>query len=357
MTNCAVTDTGIRGLCVSIDDMGQANERLGQSKMIHKLKIGYTKVTRKGIQMALENLPYLKVLECCSSVQVLADMHMEAHRHQLPGIPSYNLIDLHCTDETPAPLYSNGSLSLAASICRSVIKVRIVTLEGLTDSDLLGLAALERLGELSIGAGQDCDITFDGGIGPLLQMIGSGLESLTLAELPCVNVRSVTEFCPNLRFLFLIMNHTYSTSWPEVERKSFGLKTTTKTDPSALNRLESLHLVCVSHLWASSVIPSESLPSLFSSPLLAHVYVKDCHTLTDDILHKAGQLHGFNNLEHLELEECHNVTSDAIEMLMKETNPLKGIKLWQCRSITRQNVDRWKKKAVKMKWQVVIEWR
>lgn len=350
-----MTNAGIQGLCVSLDDLGKENDRLGQCKSIHKLLIGYTKVTQKGIQLALENLPQLKVLECCSSVQVLGEMHQTAFDHKLPDIPKYSLIDLHCTDETLCSPYRRGSLGLAISLCSSVLKVRIVTQEGLTDIDLLGLLALERLRELSIGVGEVCQITFEGGIAPVLQALGSSLDSLTLAELPCVNIRTVTEFCSNLRFLFLVMNHSYTVAWPEEEQKPFSPKQV-KTDP-ILKKLESFHLVCVSHLWASSTIPSENLPSLISSQALIHLYVKDCSTLTDDVLQKASNPHRFQNLEHLELEQCNNVTKQGIDMFMKESNPLKVIKLWECRSLTRQNVELWKKQAIKKKWSVSIEWK
>ncbi len=349
-----MTDSVIQGLCLSIDDLGKQCDRLGQCKLLQKLLISYTKVTQKGIKMALENLPTLKVFECCSSVQALAEMHSSAFEHHLPDIPKYSLFDLHCTNESFDTPYRSGSLGLAVSLCSSVIKVRIVTQEGLSDIDLLGLLSLENLRKLSIGGGEEYQITFDGGVAPILEGLGNSLTSLTLAELPCVNIRSITEYCPNLRFLFLVMNHSYSLAWPEDERKPFTSKPI-KVDP-VLKKLESLHLVCVSHFWSTSVIPSESFPSLLSSPELVHLYIKDCVTLTDVILQKAALLHQFRILEHLELEQCNSVTKKGIDSLMNENNPLKVVKLWECRSLTRQNVSDWNKLSKKKKWKVLVEW-
>jgi hypothetical protein len=99
------------------------------------------------------------------------------------------------------------------------------------------------------------------------------------------------------------MNHSYSLAWPEDERKPFTSKPI-KVDP-VLKKLESLHLVCVSHFWSTSVIPSESFPSLLSSPELVHLYIKDCVTLTDVILQKATLLHQFRNLEQIYVERFH----------------------------------------------------
>jgi hypothetical protein len=111
----------------------------------------------------------------------------------------------------------------------------------LSDIDLLDLLSLENLRKLSIEGGEECKITFDGGVAPILEGLGISLTSQTLAELPCVNIRAITKYCPNLRFLFLVMNHSYSLIWPEEERKPFTSKPI-KEDP-VLKKLESLHLV------------------------------------------------------------------------------------------------------------------
>lgn len=332
---------------------GKESDRLGQCKSINKLRITYTRVTTQGVQMALENLPLLKVFDCCSSVQVLASMHRTAFDHRLPGIPKYALIDLHCTNESTS--YETGSLAVAVSTCPSAIKARIVTQDGLTDDDLLALLDAKNLRELSISGGEACHITFDGSIMPVLQAVGSSLESLTLAELPGVNIRAIVEFCPNLRFLHLVMNQSYETAWPEEERKPFTSRRQTK-GPPALMKLESIHLVCVSHLCPASVIPSENLPMLLSSPALVLIYIKDCRTLTDEVFRKAIEAHRFPHLEHLELEQCNGVTKQAIDLLMTGDNPLKAIKLWECSGITRQNVADWQKRANQKKWGLTMDW-
>ena len=41
----AVTDAGIKGLCLSIDNQGIKDERVGQCKSIHTLNIRHTKVS------------------------------------------------------------------------------------------------------------------------------------------------------------------------------------------------------------------------------------------------------------------------------------------------------------------------
>lgn len=334
---------------------GKESDRLGQCKSINKLSISYTKVTERGIRQALENLPCLKVFDCCSTVQTLNEMHRTAFDYRLPDIPKYTLIDLHCTEDSLLTQnYETGSLALAVALCPSVIKVRITAQEGMSDDDLLALLDLVNLRELSIGGSDASTITFDGGIVPILQAVGSSLESLTLAELSGVNIRAVVEFCPNLRFLHLIMNRSYSTIWPEEEKQPLRPKIV-KPLPT-MKKLESVHLVCVSHMWPSSVIPSENLPMLLSSPELTYIYIKDCDTLTDGLLENAVKLHQFRNLKHLELEQCKSLTKRGIDLLMTADNPIKEIKLWECAMLTRQHVADWKKKALENKWALSMDW-
>jgi hypothetical protein len=76
-----ITDAGIQGLCVSVNHLGKEDQRLGQCKSIETLIIGGTRITKKGIQTALFNLPFLKKFEipggysCPVPVQLLAEIH------------------------------------------------------------------------------------------------------------------------------------------------------------------------------------------------------------------------------------------------------------------------------------------
>lgn len=345
ITNCPVTDDGIRGLCVSKDDLGRPSSRLGQCKLIVKLVINYTKISSLGIQCALENLQGLKVLDCCSSVQVLAEMHQDAYQNQLPDIPQYQLIDLHCTNDSFTELpYRSGSLAAAVSLCSQLLKLNIVTLEGLTDGDLSALTGLGKLREFTIGASEVCQVSFPGGILPLLQSFGNSLQRLTIAEFPKVNVRAITEYCPNLRSIELLMNADYDSHWVEEKRKP-------PTVPG-LKQLETLQIV--GH--EDDSVPEKHLLLLLSSPCLVHIYLKDCSTLVDDNFRKAFAVHQFANLQHLELEQCHCLNPQSIDPLLNSSNPLKKLLLWQCRLLTRQTVTNWSRKTLKKKWKVSVEW-
>ena len=350
ITSCPVTDDGIKGLCVSEDDLGRPSNRLGQSKLIVKLMINYTEITRVGIQMALENLKGLKILDCCSSVQVLGEMHQEAWENQLPDIPEYQLVDLHCTNDVFTDLpYRSGSLASAVSLCSRLLKLRIVTQEWMTDKDMIALTGLCNLQQFSIGAGEVCLVSFSDGILPLLQSFGKSLQNLTIAEFPKVNIRSIVEYCPDLRSIELLMNRKYDSHWVENNRKA--------PPCPGLKNLQSLHLVgtCYEN-YEDDYIPEKHIGLLLLSPSLVHVYVKDCPTLTDNVLRKACAIHQFANLEHLELERCHHFKPESVELLLKPSNSLKKLLLWQCQLITRQMVAKWSKKVEKSKWKLSLQW-
>ena len=348
-----MTDEGIRGLCVSVDDLGQPSERLGQCKSINKLCVNFTKVTNRGIQMALENLPGLKVFDCCSSVQVVSEMHRIACENHLPDVPKYSLIDLHCTESFYSS-YVRGSLNIAVSLCPSLIKIRIVSQDNLTNSDLMALLAINQLKELSISSGEVCYISFNEGIFPLLQAHGHSLQTLNLAELKKVNVRAIAECCPNLRSLSLLMNREYDCQWPEVLRP---LSSKPLNKAAELERLESLHLIGTGQTeGTSSGVPAEHLTSLLSSSALTQIFVKDCPTLTDSVWKKMVDKHRFPNLNHLELEQCNQLTEQSIHILLTKSNPLSTLKVWQCEHLTRKHAAEWTKKVKKNKWLLKIDW-
>ena len=89
ITNCCLTDVGIKGLCsIGVDGFGNAKDRLGQCKSIHTLNVLGTQVTKKGIQMALDNLPALKMFYFCSYIQILAELQQERKfkKHSLTSL-------------------------------------------------------------------------------------------------------------------------------------------------------------------------------------------------------------------------------------------------------------------------------
>ena len=89
-----MTDVGIKGLCLSMDNLGKEDKTVGLCKFIEKLVLRDTSVTKVGTRVALKNLSNLKVLECDSLLAIdvlMADMHQEVFEHK---ITSYSVTKL-----------------------------------------------------------------------------------------------------------------------------------------------------------------------------------------------------------------------------------------------------------------------
>ena len=305
----------------------------GQCKSIDTLDLDWTKVTLAGIQMALDNLPSLRVLHHQSTVQCLVRIHQALSHQKLDIIPKYKLSMLAIRSP-----FKSGSLRLAVSLCPLLTNVDIRMPKELTDVDLLSLLVLESLCVLKISGHRDGNITFTGGVRPLLKSVGNSLKSLELSVLRDVNIPVMTGFCPNLISLNLLNNLNYTNPWQDGQNFF-------KSDEILMN-LEVLNL--------KGHIPSLHLFLLLFSPSLMCIRLNDCDTLTDEILMMISIIHKFHYLEHFEISNCNFVTEKGIDVLMQDSNALKKIGLKWCDKVTRKNICDWKKKADEKNWLLSI---
>ncbi|XP_046646487.1 uncharacterized protein LOC124336743 isoform X3 [Daphnia pulicaria] len=335
-----VSDDGIRELCVT-----------GNCKSICVLDLTGCQCTTKALQMALDNLPVLKVLCHESLLEGLAEIAQNALDRKLK-LPKYSLSTLHVLVKTA---YKSGSLRKSLLLCPNVTKVFLsMRTEGLKDVDLLSLLSLEKLCVFVIRnfvkkrEGNELffykDLTFDGGIVPLLQKFGSSLETLCIEGFFLeVDIMVVIENCPNLQTLCLLSDSYKMVSTTDEGRNCF------RRDQPILKKLEVLCLTSENY-W----IAPQNLLTLFSSPLLIYIHIKRCDTLTDDILHRVAKLHSFCNLETLVFHRCSSITKRGVDVFMKETNPLRKIYIGGCEKITLENFNDWEKTAIwiKKNWHI-----
>ncbi len=108
-----MTDVGIEGLCVSVHCQNE-KIRSGQWKLIQELKIEGTKITRKGILMAIANIPFLQVLFHPDTVDVISEIHQKALDQNIILIPSFSFTSLKIGRTFWTPIsdifYKSGSL-------------------------------------------------------------------------------------------------------------------------------------------------------------------------------------------------------------------------------------------------------
>ena len=350
---CPVTDDGIKGLCVSVDDFGKANTGLGQCKSIQTLDVFGINITNKGVQMIIENLPDLKIFICDYQIQVLAELLRGPSPKNLRCVP--NLTSLHNNGfGRLTSICQRGDIELVAANCSSVNKVHIhgrYIANGpiATDATLLELVKLKRLCEFRIqGVFSENELTFSGGILPLLKHFGNSLTSLCFANIyTIINVRAIVEHCPKLQTLTISNTQIHSSE--RLEDEPNPLKRM-KTAP-VLKNLKTLKLTYCRDL------TSKDLDLLLASPTLEKLSLRTFNRLSiDNSLRKAANLHQFRHLERLKF--CgvdSSVAKAGIDVLMTDDNCLKVIVIRLCRSLKVADVDEWKRVAREKNWDVVFQ--
>lgn len=84
---------------MSVDSLGRANVTLGRCKALQLLNLIDTGVTKKGLQMALENMPALTNLMHISIVEALAEMALNVCESNLPEL-SLSTLDEEGSDQS-----------------------------------------------------------------------------------------------------------------------------------------------------------------------------------------------------------------------------------------------------------------
>jgi hypothetical protein len=118
----------------------------------------------------------------------------------------------------------------------------------------------------------ETEITFDGGVAPLLEAFGKSLETLSLEYFDSAPISTIAEFCPNLTWLH-INNVTGSL---DNERDLGCIK-------EKVPMFKDLKF-----LFCHDDIQPDILLLLLSSPSLQHISISDCDTLSDEVLQKAA---------------------------------------------------------------------
>ncbi len=344
---CYVTDDGVEGLCGGEADIGKEmlEGQRGQCKSLQKFEIHETLITQKGVQIALQNLPDLKHFNSFDIAEALVHMH----RNDM-NPPSYALVDLDLLDLSPSKSCGPIALRLATSFCPFLLRLSVFRLEGITDSDLLSLIALKRLSILRIIGStsvpsNDVSLTFDRGLALVLKTIGPSLKQLELNDLSMsLRLESILEYCPNLEFLS-ISNCSYSSLSGRVDEQSSRPSKRAKIDLVWPN-LKKLQLTESS----STLSPESLLLAMTSAPNLKELAIYDCETLDDDILHRAFQIHPFNNLSSLTLYNCNAVTKSGVDLFIQNENNLREASIGTCVSLSVEDFDFWLDESEKNNW-------
>ena len=333
-----MTDTGIVALCGGSTDEEDKRRQgnIGQCKAIQKLLIVSTQITKIGVEVALRNLPELKILESEYVLQALTEMHRiprPASKYELTAFS-------HGNYSTIIPV----SLILAVSVCPLITKVVLIIhpSDRFNEEELHALIALESLCELNITC-TSFRFSFAGGIAPVLKAHENTLHTVKLAGFE-VDLGLLIELCPNVRDLSLDCSFT-SMRQNEVSPKSKRAKT-----DLVLSRLEQLVIV-----GKNVTVSSENLLFLLSTaPALTFLKIAHCHSLNDKVLGQIIESNLFPCLRKFYLRWCKSVTKNGIDLFMNERNVIEEMDFSYCDLITIDNVEEWENNANRNNWNLSV---
>lgn len=313
----------------------------GKSRLcrtLEKLNLFETNVTPQGVQIALKHLRSLTILDSFHIVEALVTLSKSA-------AVCDNKFSISKLRTSPGTSYIRDSLQLVLPICHSLNHISIYGTKGLKDSDLLCLKSLKMLRTLEINrcllyAPKETEITFDGGVAPLLKVFGKSLETLGLECVDFVRISTVIDCCPNLIALVI----SGATGSRENERDLF--QDSKKKPPAVFKELKKLK--CFLEMQV------ECLLFLLASPLLEDLSLSHCDALTDDVFVKTVKSHHFQNLKQLSLAVCDTLTNRGIDALLNNWNPLECIDFFSCQNISSRKVAAWRSLIRKKKWNLEI---
>jgi hypothetical protein len=338
-----ITDSGIQWLCFASQGIETNNSEL--CKTLVQLLIYQTGVTKKGAQMALKYLTVLTDFEHDTFFEILVELGEVEQHDNFSKVKILPFTTLLIANISPS---LSGRFEAGLSLCPFISMVSIVATKGLRDVDLLSLTALKKLNRLHIYMHpkvEEVEITFVGGVVPLLQTIGSSLELLDLTYFDTIDLWTVIKFCPNL--ISLSVND-------HCERFSALHK---NEIPRCRKDQERFTLKRLKELDCAFNIPPDILHFLFSFPLLEQISITQGSTLTDAVLIDAVKSHRLQNLKVLLLEECNLVTKKGINAFMTKHSALEYISLHFCKKVSLNDIVDWQLLARHNNWKLNLDFK
>ena len=242
-----------------------------------------------------------------------------------------------------------GDIELVAATCVSANKVRIdgnaFVRNGHTDVTVLGLLKLEKLNILHF-EGLEGELTFNGGILPILKHFSTSLTSLSIEFLSntLINICAIVENCPKLQTLDI----SYCKISPPSRLEDDPHPPKRLKTNLVLENLKRLELIFCRDLTV------EDLDLLLASPSLNKLSLESIELPIDDCLRKAVSLHQFRNLQHLKFGFLIDVTKTGIDLLMNDGNSLKVVQFRMCQSMNVADIEQFERVAREKNWDVVF---
>ena len=340
---CPVTDMGVMSLCVSFDPKHPKVEKL------LKLDIAFTAVSYKAVEIVLCNCKRLQILhypDTCAAIYYMdAKGVFESVDYREPlRLQTLNLMMMKEMDCRP-----NDSLSISCLRCPFVTKVYIH--RGITDEGVLHLAVLQHLKVLHLTNDNGEDITFEGGLLPLLQAAGSGLEEFAISEVNLLDIAVIGHCCPKLRkFICLTASFRFA-SFPMHTHPEITLQ---EGRGAPYQNLEELRLSIYNE---RNDFPAYFLQLiLLNAKRLRELHLVHIQEFSDDLVKSVLEVNPLERLHRLSLDQCNRIGVEPIFDLLLAKNDLVSLSLRCCQELTRIDFEDLQRAVQVNRLEVVIDW-
>ena len=230
--------------------------------------------------------------------------------------------------------------------------VYIVLADYITPASCLGLLDVDHLRELHLRPDNSyCPhpkLLLEV-LSPVLSRHGQTLVSLNLTELEAVEVGTLCENCPSLVHLALMWNKAYISREGETPKREWFPKLQT-IDLAYANFNEDIFD------YVPIEVPTHNLLQILRSPKLKSIEMCSSRNLTNECMASVLAFNDLDELEFLELNKCHEISFESLKNLLEAENKLNHVRVLKCEQITNRDIETYRKKCKRWKWNVNIEW-
>lgn len=342
VSGCPVSDKGIMNLC------GTNNTQSTQCEKLVRLDITSTAVNVNGAQLALNNFPNMRFLMFPDVCEALHSIHHQNRRNAMEGVNrTLNLQYISVQQMKPTSAPVTATIQSSCLQCPFITEVHF--LRGVDNEGLLLISALKHVRTLHLANSVEELITFDSGVLPVLQLIGSTVEELALNEINDLNVDYIGSCCPDLKNFKCLISEYHSANF-QVDSHS-ELSNTKHVRFRKLEKLEMLLFTAENNLSEFTLYHLIVNAIKLRSLNLAHVNV-----FGDSNVNSILEKNPLHYLEYLRLECCSHITAEGIWNILESENNLSTLSMLHCFEISRRDYDKFLKYLRSNNCDVNVQW-
>ena len=331
VADCPVTDVGLINLCSNKSEHNKCK------KIVH-LDIMGTRVSTKGVIVAINNLPCLKRLaynNICDAIHKLIEKSNTDKEHNLLSKSVLSELTMSALESSHYTPYE--CLLSAITYCPYVVKVELINV--VNDEALLLLTKLSHLNRITVANSNEELVTFNRGIVPLLTIIGHQLIELNLSNVNNTDFAVIGALCPILETLVVFTIDIYFSCYPLYTKPDLC---TPVAMSNSYHNLSMLTIVddALSIASINSCLSKQHLLLLLANALhLTHLTLTNVQCFNDDCVQMLISQNSLLALSHLKLVRCHEINISSIIEFLKSTNALNHLELLECHEITLAHRD------------------